>query len=119
MGLCIKSAPGYSKAAVNCFAEVLIEENRGSGEHIMLVCPSLVDTPLLQQAIASSNPKAIRESIVNKRFASPDFIIDKVEQGLRRRTEILLPGAEAKLLARLRRFAPGMLWKIIHWSNRD
>ena len=108
-----------SKAAVNCFAEVLIEENRGSGVHIMLVCPALVDTPLLQQSIASSNPRAIRESIANKHFVAPDFIIDKVEQGLRRRTEILLPGVEAKLLARLRRFAPRMLWKIIHRSSHD
>lgn len=108
-----------SKAAVNSFTETLIEENRGSGVHIMLVCPTLVDTPLLQQSIDSSNPRAIRESIANKRFASPAVIIDAVEQGLRKRTDILLPGLEAKALSWLRRLAPRLVWKMIKYFNRE
>jgi len=108
-----------SKAAINSFAEMLIEEVRGSGVHVMLVCPSLVDTPLLEQATATSNPKNIRDSIANKRFADPEFIIDEVEKGLTRRTKILLPGTEVKILTWVRRLAPRLLWKVIHLSNRE
>ncbi len=108
-----------SKAAINAFTEVLIEETRGSGVHVMLVCPPLVDTPLLEQAVATSNPKSIRDSIADKRFADPEFMIDEVEKGLSRRTEILLPGTEAKVLVWARRLVPRLLWKVIHLSNRE
>jgi NAD(P)-dependent dehydrogenase (short-subunit alcohol dehydrogenase family) len=107
-----------SKAATNAFAEVLIEENRGSGVHVMLVCPPLVDTPLLEQAVETSNPKSIRDSIASRRFADPEHVIDAVERGLARRTEILLTDTEARLVTWARRLAPGLLWKVLHRVNR-
>ena len=107
-----------SKAAVNFFAEILIEENRGSGVHILLVCPPLVDTPLLQQATATGNPKTVRDSIQNKRFATADGMIDALEAGLHRKTTILYPNSEATVLAWLRRFSPRLVWKVIHAANR-
>jgi short-subunit dehydrogenase len=106
-----------SKAAVNAYTEILIEENRGRGVHIMLVCPPLVDTPLLQQAVETSNPKSIRDSIAKKRFASPEFIVDEMEKGVGRKIEILLPGGEAKFVMAMRRFFPRLLWKIINYFN--
>lgn len=108
-----------SKAAVNAFTEVLIEENRGSGVHIMVVCPTLVNTPLLMQAVETSNPKSIRDSIKKNRLADPDSIIDAVERGLEKKTEILLPNTEAKILSWLRRLTPRLLWKFIHQSNKE
>ena len=108
-----------SKAAVNAYAEVLIEENRGSGVHIMVVCPPLVNTPLLQQAVETSNPKNIRDSIKKNRLADPDSIIDAVEKGLEKKTETLLPNTEAKILSWLRRLAPRLLWKFIHHTNKE
>jgi short-subunit dehydrogenase len=54
-----------SKAAVNIFAEILIEENRNSGVHFMLVCPSLVITPLLVKATKTGNPASVSYSIAN------------------------------------------------------
>ncbi len=108
-----------SKAAVNAYTEILIEENRGSGVHIMVVCPTLVNTPLLQQAVETSNPKNIRDSIKKNRLADPDTIIDAVERGLKKKTEILLPNAEAKILSWFRRLAPGLLWKLIHRTNEE
>lgn len=108
-----------SKAAVNAYTEILIEENRGSGVHIMLVCPTLVNTPLLQQAVETSNPKNIRDSIKKNRLADPDSIIDAVERGLKKKTEILLPNTEAKILSWLRRLSPRLLWKLIHHTNKE
>ncbi|MBW2273031.1 MAG: SDR family oxidoreductase [Deltaproteobacteria bacterium] len=107
-----------SKAATNAFAEVLIEETRGRGVHVMLVCPPLVDTPLLLQARDSSDPKMIRDSISRKRLADPESIIDEVERGLSRGCEILLPGIEAKLVMLARRIAPRLLWRLLHHFDR-
>ena len=84
----------------------------------MLVCPPLVDTPLLEQAVATSNPKVISDSIAKNRFAVPDFIIDEVVKALAKRTVILIPGAEAKAVMWLRRMSPALLWKIIRQANR-
>jgi short-subunit dehydrogenase len=107
-----------SKAATNVYGEMLIEEMRGSGVRVMLVCPPLVDTPLLQQAVATSNPKIISDSIAKNRFADPEFIIDEVEKALTKRTEILVPGAEAKAVMWCRRMSPRLLWKIVRAANR-
>ncbi len=107
-----------SKAATNAYAEILMQENRETNLHIMLVCPPLVDTPLLEQATRSSNPKNIQYSIKNKRFVSPEFVINEVEKGLAKRKAILLPGMEAKIVMGLRRLSPALLWKIIRLSNR-
>jgi short-subunit dehydrogenase len=108
-----------SKAATNAFAEVLIEETRGSGVKVMLVCPPLVDTPLLRQASESSNPKMIRDSLARKRLADPETIIDAVETGLKQGREILLTGAEAKLVMLARRIAPRLLWRVLHHFSRS
>jgi short-subunit dehydrogenase len=108
-----------SKAATNVYGEMLIEEMRGSGVRVMLVCPPLVDTPLLQQAVATSNPKIISDSIAKSRFADPNFIIDEVEKALTKRTEILIPGAEARAVMWLRRMSPKLLWKIVRSANRE
>lgn len=107
-----------TKAATNAFAEVLIEETRGSGPRVMLVCPPMVNTPLLKQATENSNPKNIRVSIEKGRLADPESIVDEVERALARGQEILIPGAEAKITLWMRRFFPRLLWKVIHRSNQ-
>ncbi len=107
-----------SKAATNAFAEILIEETRGSGVHMMLVCPPMVNTPLLKQAEEASNPKNIQMAKDQNRLATPEFIIGQVEKGLAKGTEILVPGAEAKIMMLWRRWMPGLLWKVIHWSMK-
>ena len=104
-----------TKAATNAFAEVLIRENRDSDVHIMLVCPPMVNTPLIEQAASTKN---IRESRDKGRLADPEFIVNEVEKGLDKKQEILLPGAEAKILVWLRRHFPGLLWRVIDASAK-
>ncbi len=103
-----------TKAATNAFAEVLIHENRGSGVHILAVNPPMVNTPLIEQAVQTKN---IRESRDKGRLASPEFIVDEVEKAIAKGKEFLYPGAEAKILTWLRRFFPGLLWRIIKASS--
>ncbi len=107
-----------SKAATEAYFDVLLEENRESRVQMMLVCPALVDTPLLQQAVESSNPHNIQYSVKHKRFASPEWIIDQVEKGLLRKTRVLKPGWDAKIMMWIRQHFPALAWKIMHLSNR-
>ena len=101
-----------SKFATNSYAETLIEENRGSDVQFLLVCPPLVDTPLLEQARQSANPKMIRQAIRQKRFVSADYIIDQIEIGLNKELKILIPGLATQLMLWLRRFSPRLVWWI-------
>jgi short-subunit dehydrogenase len=107
-----------SKAAVNLFAEVLIEENRENAVHILLVCPPLVDTPLLQQATDTGNPKMVRDSISSQRFAKPETIVDDAEKALASGKTILYPRADAKVMAWLRRFSPRLVWGILRSASK-
>ncbi len=108
-----------SKSAVNTLAEVMIHENRGSGVRIMLVCPPMTKTPLIQQAVNTSNPRTIQIGIEQNRMADPNVIVDEIEKGIERGEEILYPLAEAKVLLRLRRFFPGLLWTIMHKAENS
>ena len=108
-----------SKAAINTFAEVMIHENRGSGVRIMLVCPPMTNTPLIQQAVQTSNPRTVQIGIEQNRMADPKVIVEEIEKGIERGEEILYPLAEAKVLLRLRRFLPGLLWTIMHKAENS
>jgi NAD(P)-dependent dehydrogenase (short-subunit alcohol dehydrogenase family) len=102
-----------TKAAVNMFAEVLIQENRGSGVHILLVCPPIVDTPLLNQAWEASNPRSLRLGVDQGRLMKPEALVEAVERALVKRRTILLPNSEARAIVLLRRLAPGLLWRLV------
>src|SRR5690606_37858814 len=73
-------AYGASKAAVNTFVEILLEECRGSGVNIHLVCPPMVATPLIEQA--TSNPKSFAQATEQNLFADPEDIVRRVEAGV-------------------------------------
>ncbi len=102
-----------TKAAINTFAEVLIYENRENPVRIMLVCPPMVNTPLLKQAQETSNPRSIQQGLQQGRVADPEFIVDEIEKNIEKGVKILFPGREAKILFALRRYAPRLLWKLI------
>ena len=106
-----------TKAATNVYIEILAEENRHSGVQFMLVCPPLVNTPLLVQAVSTGNPKTVADSLEKKRYMTPEQIVSAVECGLKRKTVILWPSTEAKLLQWFRRFSPRLVWRLIHAAN--
>ncbi|MBC7172062.1 MAG: SDR family oxidoreductase, partial [Polyangiaceae bacterium] len=67
-----------SKAALTAYIEVLIEETRGSGVSVHLVCPPMVATPLIDQARNTSNPKSLMQATEQNLFADPDDVVDRV-----------------------------------------
>ena len=107
-----------TKAAVNSFAETLIEELRDTAIRVLLVCPPLVDTPLLQQATDTGNPRMVRDAIARRRFADPERMIDATERGLARGRSILYPGA-AGPIAWMRRFSPALVQRALRAAGRE
>ena len=110
---------GYcaTKSATNTFGEVLIKENKNCGLRILLVCPPMVATPLIEQALVDDKFSSLHGAHQSGRMSSPDFIVDEIEKALEKGKEILRPG-EAKYLVALRRLAPGLLWKLMFKANQ-
>lgn len=101
-----------SKAAVNAYMEVLQNEIRGSGVRAHLVCPPAVNTPLVDQTIATDTPGSILQAKSSGRLADPEKMIDAIEKGVRRDRDIIYPG-EARLLYLWRALLPGLWWKTV------
>lgn len=92
-----------TKSAVNTYVECLQNEIRGRGVDIHLVCPPAVNTPLIEQTVATDTPGSIDEARKSGRLAPPEKIIDAIEKGIGKGRDIIYPG-EAWWL---------MVWKIL------
>lgn len=109
-------APGMAaytatKFAVVGFAETLAMELRGKGVTVRCVCPGAVQTPMLDDVIASGMPERLKKL---SRAASPALVIDAIEASLGRRGgTFVFPGLPAKSLWRARRFLPSVLASIV------
>jgi len=101
-----------TKAAVNAYIEVLQNEIRGSGVRVHLVCPPAVNTPLVDQTIATDTPGSIIEAKKSGRLADPEKMIDAIEKGVRKDQDIIYP-KEAKLLYLWRALLPKLWWKVV------
>jgi NAD(P)-dependent dehydrogenase (short-subunit alcohol dehydrogenase family) len=98
-----------TKFAVVAFTEILYHENLGSGVRMVCVCPPIVDTPLLDQ-VRRGAEKLLEAS----RPIRPETVLDAVEQGLDQGELFVFPGPGTRLIALLRRWAPGLVWKRLH-----
>jgi NAD(P)-dependent dehydrogenase (short-subunit alcohol dehydrogenase family) len=98
-----------SKFAAVAFTEVLCHENRGRGVHICCVCPGQVDTPLRAQAL--SKPKIMQ---LGPPPQSPGSVLDAIEKAIEKRRFWVFAGWQTAIGWRLRRFLPGVMWRIDH-----
>ncbi len=106
-----------TKAAVNAYIEVLQNEVRKSGVRVHLVCPPAVNTPLVDQTIATDTPGSIIEAKKSGRLADPEKMIDAIEKGVRKDKDIIYP-QEAKLLYLWRALLPKLWWKtVMHFEK--
>ena len=101
-----------TKAAVNAYIEVLQNEIRKSGVRVHLVCPPAVNTPLVDQTIATDTPGSIIEAKKSGRLADPEKMIDAIEKGVRKDQDIIYP-KEAKLLYLWRALFLKLWWKVV------
>jgi NAD(P)-dependent dehydrogenase (short-subunit alcohol dehydrogenase family) len=103
-----------AKHAVVAFTEVLYHENRDRGVRFVCVCPPTVATPLLKQARETVWPKILD---VFPPIA-PETVLDDIERALRRGRFWVFPGPLSTFVWRLRRWAPGILWRQVHRVER-
>jgi len=101
-----------TKSAVNTYMEVLQNELRGSGVNIHLVCPPAVNTPLVDQTLATDSPGSIIEAKKTGRLADPEKIVDAIDKGVARNRDIIYPG-EARLLQLWHTLFPSLWWKVV------
>ncbi len=101
-----------TKAAVNAYMEVLQNELRGTGVRAHLVCPPAVNTPLVDQTLATDSPGSIRDAKKSGRLADPEKIVDAIEKGVDKDRDIIYPG-EARLLYLWRALFPRLWWKTV------
>tara|TARA_B100001540_G_scaffold295995_1_gene297297 strand:+ start:97 stop:876 length:780 start_codon:yes stop_codon:yes gene_type:complete len=101
-----------TKAAVNAYIEVLQNEIRNSGVRVHLVCPPAVNTPLVDQTIATDTPGSIIEAKKKGRLADPETMIDAIEEGVRKDRDIIYPG-QARMLYLWRALLPKLWWKAV------
>lgn len=106
-----------TKSATNTWAEVLHYENKNTPIRFLLVCPPMVNTPLVKQAI-EKGPSSIKMAAKeNKNMVTPEFMIDACETAIEKGEWVVRPGS-AKFMVRLRRFFPGLLWKMMEKANK-
>jgi len=106
-----------TKAAINAFVEILVRENKHSPLRILLVCPPMVNTPLVSQATAHG-PESLKDSAkTGKNMAQPQEIIDAVEAALERGDWVVRPNP-AGFMMLWRRLFPGSLWWIMEKANK-
>ncbi len=107
-----------TKSAVNTYVECLQNEIRGRGVNVHLVCPPAVNTPLIDQTVATDTPGSIQEARKTGRLASPEKIIDAIERGIARNRDIIYPG-EARLLMLWKVLLPKLWWKtVLSFENK-
>jgi NAD(P)-dependent dehydrogenase (short-subunit alcohol dehydrogenase family) len=105
---------GYcaTKAAVNAYIEVLQNELRNTGVRVHLVCPPAVNTPLIDQSMATETPGSLKESKNSNRLADPEKIVDAIDKGVAKDRDIIYPG-EARFLYLWRALLPKLWWKTV------
>jgi NADP-dependent 3-hydroxy acid dehydrogenase YdfG len=105
-------AYGATKAATNYYMMALIEENKATRIRFQLVCPSAVNTPLINQAVAKG-PRFLREmQQTGKHISPPEAVLDAVETGLEQGKQVIYPGP-ANQLRFVYRLFPTLLTRLI------
>lgn len=101
-----------TKSAVNMYMEVLHNELRHTDIKTHLICPPAVNTPLIDQTLATDSPGSIIESKNSGRLADPEKIVDAIDKGVAKGKSIIYPG-EARLLLLWHTLFPGLWWKTV------
>ena len=101
-------AYGATKAATNFYMQVLMQENEDTNINFQLVCPSAVDTPLIDQVV-DAGPQMLKEAkATGKNMDTPEAIVASIEKGLVKNKRVNYPGIANTTQIAYRLF-PGLL----------
>ena len=107
-----------SKAAVNAYGEILTHELEKTRLRVLLVCPPMVNTPLVEQG-EEHRPPSVQYALDRRdsQMLTPAYMVEAIEAGIEKGVRILRPG-NARVMVWLRRHFPWLVWKIIKLANR-
>ncbi len=106
----LTGAYSATKFAGIAFMETLYHENLNKGVQFACICPPLVKTPLLQQAVDTVWPKMLD----TQPPIEAQVVIDAIENGLDAGQFWVFPGKGTKMGYIMRRLFPGLIWKMVH-----
>lgn len=111
-GLFGYTAYSASKFAVIGLSEALRNELSIRGIRVSVICPPDTDTPQLEQE-NRTKPYETKAITGNAGILTPDQVASALFRGLRRKQFIIIPGTMGKLTYLVKRWAPGLLYRII------
>ncbi len=101
-----------TKWALHCVSDSLHRELRGSGIHVMKVCPGIVDTKFRDHVLAGSAPRNV-ENI--RRVVSPDQVALGLIRGLERGRKTVFVPKIGYIFTSLDFFAP----RVMDWYLKE
>ncbi len=106
---------GYaaSKHALHGFFDSLRAEVEGRGVHVLLVCPSYVDTKIDAHALAGDGSAAGTSKHTIGNLATPESIADALVDAVNERRDLVVPGAVGKSAWWLSRLAPSVYARVM------
>lgn len=105
-------AYGATKAATNHYMRVLMAENKAMRIRFQLVCPSAVNTPLIDQAVEKGPRFLRRMQQTGENIDTPAVVLDAVEDALEKGKQVIYPGIAGRLWFGYRLF-PAVLTRLI------
>lgn len=115
------SAYSASKAALAMYVEVLQMELElaNSPVEVRLVLPPMTDTPLLEQARTTSNPRSFEVGLKQGIVAKPADVVDRAMRAVARGRRLIYPHKMARALHLARRFIPRLLAYAVMKSEQE
>ncbi len=107
-----------SKAAVLALSETLASEFTGTGIKITALCPTFVATNIVKDGRISESSSKMAERLMQWTSVTPASVAKTTLDALDRNQLYVLPQVDAKLIWRMKRFAPVGYGRGIGWLNR-
>lgn len=109
-----RSGYAASKHAVQGFMDALRLELTGAGVHVMTVLPGYVKTNVSLNALTATGEAHGKMDAATEAGLAPEAVADAVLAGMDRRVDEIAPGGALERFGLwLRRFAPGMLNRML------
>ena len=112
-GFFLRSAYSAAKHALHGYYESLSLEEEHNGISVTIVCPGKINTPISTNAI---NADGIRHGIMdhNQKTGMPvEVCVKQILKALQHKKREVLIGNKEIWAVRIKRFFPGIFWKII------
>lgn len=113
-----RTAYAASKHAVLGFFETLRTEVKVKDVHVMVVCPSFIDTDLRANTYKAGEDNTNTKAKIGKND-SPEEVATLIFQGINNRKDTLVTGKVGKIAYFLKRFSPELYEKMMFNNARE